>query len=42
MKTVIVPKNNMVDLEEIDKNIYDSLQFIPAETMNDVIKVSLR
>ncbi len=42
MTTVIVPKNNMVDLEEIDKNIYDSLQFIPAETMNDVIKVSLR
>lgn len=42
IKNVIIPKSNIPDLEEIDKEVYSSLKFFPAETMEDVVKAAIR
>lgn len=39
--TIILPKANSRDLEEIPKNVKRGLQFILAEHMDDVLKVAL-
>lgn len=39
--TIICPKANMKDLEEIPKNVRRDLQFIFAEHMDEVLKVAL-
>ena len=41
IKTVILPHDNEKDLEEIPKNIRESMHFVLAETMKDVLKVAL-
>ncbi|MBI4037668.1 endopeptidase La [Candidatus Curtissbacteria bacterium] len=41
LSTVILPKANAKDLEEIPKNVKKDLQFILAEHMDDVLKVAL-
>lgn len=38
VKTVLIPKDNMKDLDEIDKNVRSGLKFIPCETVSDVLK----
>jgi ATP-dependent Lon protease len=40
--TVILPKRNKKDLDEIPKHLLKGLQFVFAETMDDVIKAGLR
>ncbi|TLY40145.1 MAG: AAA family ATPase [Nitrospirae bacterium] len=42
LSTVILPKRNEKDLEEIPKHLLRGIQFVFAETMDDVIKASLR
>jgi ATP-dependent Lon protease len=42
LSTVILPKRNEKDLEEIPKHLLRGINFIFAETMDDVIKASLR
>lgn len=42
MKTVILPKKNLPDLEDIDKDVREALEFVPAETMDDVVRTALR
>ncbi len=42
LSTVILPKRNKKDLEEIPKHLLKGIQFIFAETMDDVIKAALR
>ncbi len=39
LRTVILPKGNEVDLDEISKEIRDSIDFIFADTMDDVVPV---
>lgn len=37
MKTVILPKDNLPDLEEIDQTVRGALRFVPAETLDTVL-----
>ena len=39
--TVIIPKDNLADLEEIDQTVRSQLRFIPAETVDTVLKTAL-
>ena len=41
LTTIILPKTNAKDLEEIPKNVKRDLQFILAEHMDEVLKVAL-
>ncbi|HDZ83693.1 MAG TPA: endopeptidase La, partial [Nitrospirae bacterium] len=42
IKTVIIPKRNEKDLEDIPKYIKKDMQFIPVETMDEVLKYALK
>ena len=42
LSSVILPKRNQKDLEEIPKHLLRGLRFVFAETMSDVIKAALR
>ncbi len=42
LSTIILPKANAKDLEDIPKNVKKDLQFIFAEHMDEVLKVALR
>ena len=42
IKTVILPKRNKKDLDDIPKYIKKDMDFVFAETMDDVLKVSLK
>ena len=42
IKTVIIPKRNKKDLEDIPKYIKKDMEFIFAETMDDVLSVALK
>ena len=41
VKTIIIPKDNMSDLADVDKTVKENVEFIPAEIMDDVLKVAL-
>lgn len=41
MKTVIIPKANESDLEEVDEVVKEGLQFVLAEKISDVLDVAL-
>lgn len=38
VKTVLIPKDNLKDLDEIDKTVRKELRFIPCETVSEVLK----
>ena len=42
INTIIIPKRNEKDLEEIPKYIKKDLKFIPVETMDEVLKKALK
>jgi ATP-dependent Lon protease len=42
MKTVIIPKRNEKDLEDVPKHVRQGLHLVFAETMDDVLPVALR
>lgn len=41
VKTVLLPKRNMQDLNELPENIRKEMQFIPVEHLDDVLKLAL-
>ena len=41
IKTVVIPAENVSDLEEIDQTVRAALNFVPAEHMDDVLKVTM-
>lgn len=41
IRTVIIPKNNERDLEEIDQTVRNSLNFVTAENIDTVLEVAL-
>lgn len=41
IKTVIIPKANESDLDEVDEKVKDNIKFIFAETADDVLKAAL-
>ena len=40
-KTIIIPYDNKVDLEEISDEIKSGLEFIPVKDMNEVLKIAI-
>ena len=41
VKTVIIPAENLPDLEEIDQTVRNALCFVPAEHIDDILNVAL-
>ena len=41
VKTVIIPKDNVPDLEEIDPSVRAQLTFVPVETIDEVLAEAL-
>ncbi len=41
VSTVIIPQDNLPDLEEIDQTVRNSLQFVAARTMDTVLETAL-
>ena len=41
IRTVIIPKDNERDLEEIDQTVRKSLNFITAQTVDTVLEAAL-
>ena len=41
VKTVVIPAGNVPDLEEIDQSVREQLTFVPAETVEDVLREAL-
>jgi ATP-dependent Lon protease len=41
LKTIILPKRNAMDIEDVPEEIRKALTFIYAETVNDVLKAAL-
>lgn len=41
VRTVIIPKDNERDLEEIDQSVRRQLNFISAQTMSTVLEAAL-
>lgn len=41
VKTVIIPKDNLPDLEEIDKAVRDTLEFRPVTKASEVLSIAL-
>ena len=41
VKTALLPKRNMHDLDELPENIRKEMQFIPVEHLDDVLKLAL-
>lgn len=41
LKTVIIPKRNEPDLEDVDETVKNSIQFVTAETLETVLKTAL-
>ncbi len=42
IQTVIIPRDNEKDLKEIDPVVYKALQFVLADTIDDVLDVALK
>lgn len=41
VKTVIIPKSNEPNLQDVDKKVLENIKFITAETIDDVLAVAL-
>jgi ATP-dependent Lon protease len=41
VKTVIIPVDNEIDLEEIDQTVRARLSFVTAENVDDILDVAL-
>ena len=41
LKTVIIPKRNEPDLEDVDETVRNGIQFVTAETLETVLKTAL-
>lgn len=41
IKQVIIPEENIPDLEEISKSVKDNIEFIPVKTMDEVLRIAL-
>ncbi len=41
MHTIILPKENTRDLEDIPENVREKLEFVPVEHMDEVLRTAL-
>ncbi|MBV8694676.1 MAG: endopeptidase La, partial [Ktedonobacteraceae bacterium] len=42
IKTFVLPKRNMKDVDDVPREIFQELHFVPVERMDDVIAVALQ
>jgi ATP-dependent Lon protease len=42
IKTILIPRRNEKDLEEVPKNIKKDLRFVSVETMDDVLRIAMK
>ncbi len=40
-KTVVIPHDNIVDLEEVDKEVKEHILFVPVKTIDEVLDIAL-
>ena len=41
IRTVIIPKDNLSDLEEIDQTVRSSLEFVPVSVIDEAVDIAL-
>ena len=41
MKTVLIPKDNVCDLQDVEKIVAENIHFIPVATMDEVLEVAV-
>jgi ATP-dependent Lon protease len=41
IKTIILPADNQMDLEELPKELRSDMTFVPASTLDEVLRVAL-
>ena len=41
VKTVFIPKDNVADLDEVDKAVKENVRFVPVSSVNEIIKEAL-
>ncbi|MCR5756368.1 MAG: endopeptidase La [Selenomonas sp.] len=41
MKTIVLPKDNEKDIDDIPENVREKLEFCPVESMDEVLKIAL-
>ena len=41
ISTVIIPADNLPDLEEVDETVKENVRFIPAKTLDNVLETAL-
>ena len=42
LKTILIPKDNVKDLEDVPLSVKNSLNIIPVDTIDDVIKHAIK
>lgn len=42
IKTVIIPKDNVANLEEIDESVKNGVKFMPVESIDEVLEIALK
>lgn len=42
LKTIIIPKDNVKDVDDIPQEVRDALQIVPVENVNDVFQIALK
>ena len=41
IKKILIPKQNVRDLEDVPETVRESIKFVPVETMSQVLKEAL-
>ncbi len=42
LKTIIIPKDNVKDVDDIPQEVRDALEIVPVENVNDVFQIALK
>ena len=42
LKTIIIPKDNTKDIDDIPEEVRNALEIIPVENVNDVFQIALK
>ena len=42
VRTVLIPKDNVGDLDDVDESVRKAIKFIPCATANEVLELALR
>jgi len=42
LKTIIIPKDNIKDVDDIPQEVRDALEIVPVENVNDVFQIALK